>query len=150
MAELSTQKITPFLWYDNQAREAAEFYCSLFKKGKIHSVSEMIVEFELEGLQFIALNGGPKYKFSEATSFVVLCEDQSEVDYFWNALTTGGGEESMCGWCKDKYGLSWQIIPACFMEMMKTGTGEQTQKVMEVMMPMRKMIVEDFEKAFKS
>jgi predicted 3-demethylubiquinone-9 3-methyltransferase (glyoxalase superfamily) len=105
----------------------------------------MVVEFELEGLQFMALNGGPRYKFTEAASFLVLCENQQEVDHFWNALTSDGGEESMCGWCKDRFGLSWQIIPRRFMEIMKTGTPEQVQRVMKVMMPMRKLIIEDFE-----
>jgi predicted 3-demethylubiquinone-9 3-methyltransferase (glyoxalase superfamily) len=143
------QKITPYLWFDHQASEAAEFYCSLFPNSRIISVSDMIVEFELAGLQFIGLNGGPKYKFTEAVSFLVLCEDQNEVDHFWNALTADG-EESSCGWCKDKFGLSWQIVPQRFMEMMKAGTPAQMQRVMEVMMPMQKMIVADFEKAFDS
>jgi len=148
MSQIITQKITPYLWYDDQAREAAEFYCSIFKNSKIISDSGMIVEFELDGLQFMALNGGPKFKFTEATSFLVLCEDQEEVDHFWNKLTTNGGQESMCSWCKDKYGLSWQIVPARFMEMMKTGTSNQSKRVMDAMFAMRKIIISDLEKAF--
>lgn len=148
MTKISTQKITPFLWYDRQAKEAANFYCSLFKNSRIISSSDMMVEFELEGLQFMALNGGPKYKFTEANSFLVICENQEEVDHFWNALTGEGGVESMCGWCKDRFGLSWQIIPQRFMEIMKTGTPDQVQRVMKVMMPMRKMIIEEFEAVF--
>ena len=148
MAAISSQKIKPYLWYDNQAKAAAEFYCSLFQDSKITSSSDMLVEFELHGMAFIALNGGPKFKFTEAVSFMILCEDQQEVDHFWNAFTSDGGEESMCSWCKDKFGLSWQIVPKRFLEMMETGTPEQTKRVIEVMMPMRRMIIEDFEKAF--
>lgn len=150
MIRISTQKITPYLWYDNQAREAAEFYCSIFKNSKILSTSDMIVEFELEGMQFIGLNGGPKFEFTEATSFFVLCADQNEVDHFWDKLTSDGGEESQCGWLKDKFGLSWQIVPKRFMEMMHSGDIEKIQKVMQAMMPMRKMIIADFEKAYNS
>jgi predicted 3-demethylubiquinone-9 3-methyltransferase (glyoxalase superfamily) len=148
MTTIKRQKIIPYLWYENQAREAAEFYCSLFKNSRVFSVSDMIVEFELEGVKFIALNGGPKFKFNESVSFFVLCKDQEEVDYFWNNLIKDGGAESRCGWCKDKFGLSWQIVPERFMEMMETGTPEQTKRVIDVMMPMKKMIIEDFEKAF--
>jgi len=148
MATVSSQKITPYLWFDNQATKAAEFYCSLFQNAKINSRSGILVEFEFEGMQFIGLNGGPKCPFTEAISFMVLCEDQAEVDHFWDNLTADGGKESQCGWCKDKFGLSWQIVPKRFLEMMQTGTPDQVQRVMDVMMPMHKMIVSDFEKAF--
>ena len=148
MPEILPQKITPYLWFDSQAQEAAEFYCSLFENSKITSQSQMIVEFELAGMNFIALNGGPKYHFSEAVSLFIRCEDQAEVDRLWDALTSNGGEEGMCSWCKDKYGLSWQIVPQRFMEMMDTGSPEQVQRVMEVMMKMKKMVVADFEEAF--
>ena len=143
------QKITPYLWFDNQAREAAEFYCSLFENSKIHSDSGMVVEFELAGTNFIALNGGPKYTFTEAVSFYVLCDDQDEVDRLWDQLTADGGSESRCSWCKDKYGLSWQIVPTRFIELMKTGTPEQTQRVIAVMLQMNKLIIADFERAFE-
>ena len=149
MTKISTQKITPYLWYNNQAREAADFYCSIFQNARIISSSDMIVEFEIEGLQLMALNGGPQFQFTEAISFFVLCEDQQEVDQFWDRLTADGGQEGRCGWCKDQFGLSWQIVPARFMEMMESGKPEKIKKVMEVMMPMKKMIVADFEKAFR-
>ena len=148
MSKISTQKITPYLWYDNQAKEAATFYCSLFENSQIISDSDLIVEFELDGMHLVGLNGGPQFKFTEAVSLLVLCEDQDEVDYFWNAFTQNGGKESRCGWCKDKYGFSWQIVPKRFMEMMKTGTPDQVKRVMSVLMPMNKLIVEEFEKAF--
>ena len=149
MATIKNKKITPYLWYDKHALEAAEFYCSLFDNSQVISSSEMMVEFELDGLKFIGLNGGPKFKFNESVSFFVVCEDQNEVDFFWEEFTKEG-EESRCGWCKDKYGLSWQIVPKRFMEMMEKGTPEQTQKVIDVMMPMHKMIIEEFEKVFNT
>ncbi len=148
MAKIQQQKITPFLWFDDQAQEAAEFYCSLFKNSKILSTSEMTVEFELEGLSFMGLNGGPNFQFTEAISFFVLCKNQVEVDHFWSGLTSNGGQESQCGWLKDRFGLSWKNVPQRIMEMMQTGTPAQTKRVMEVMMPMKKMIIAEFERAF--
>lgn len=142
------QKITPYLWFDTQAREAVEFYCSIFDNSGITSDSGTIIEFELEGMNFIALNGGPRYKFNEAVSFFVLCDDQVEIDRLWNKLTSDGGSEGRCSWCKDKYGVSWQIVPKRFMEMIKSGTPEQTERVFGAMMSMNKMIIDDFEKAF--
>lgn len=142
------QKITPYLWFDNQAKEAAEFYCSIFDNSKVTSDGGAIIEFELDGTNFIALNGGPEFKFNEAVSFYVLCDDQEEVDRLWNRLTSNGGSEGNCSWCKDKYGVSWQIVPKRFIEMMKTGTPEQMQRVIGAMMKMNKMIIKDFEKAF--
>jgi predicted 3-demethylubiquinone-9 3-methyltransferase (glyoxalase superfamily) len=142
------QKITPYLWFENQAQEAAAFYCSIFKNSKIHSSNPSIVEFELDGCAFIALNGGPQFQFNEAVSFYVLCEDQAEVDYLWTSLTGNGGEEGNCSWCKDRFGLSWQIVPKRFIEMMKTGRPEQTKAVLTAMMKMQKMIIADFEQAF--
>jgi predicted 3-demethylubiquinone-9 3-methyltransferase (glyoxalase superfamily) len=146
---MKSQKITPYLWFNNQAKEAAEFYCSIFENSKITSDSGMLIEFELDGTNFIALNGGPQYEFNEAVSFYILCDDQKEVDRLWKSLTTNGGSEGNCSWCKDKYGVSWQIVPKRFIEMMKTGTPEQTQRVIGAMMKMKKMIIEDFERAFK-
>src|SRR5213592_4441131 len=117
------QKITPFLWFDNNAEEAAEFYVSIFKNSKILNVSRygdagpgpkgsvMVVNFQLAGQEFTALNGGPQFKFSEAFSLVVNCENQKELDEYWSKLTSGGGRESQCGWLKDKFGFSWQIVP---------------------------------------
>jgi len=146
---MNFQKITPYLWFNNQAKEAAEFYCSIFENSKITSESGMLIEFELDGTNFIALNGGPQYEFNEAVSFYILCDDQKEVDRLWMSLTTNGGSEGNCSWCKDKYGVSWQIVPKRFIEMMRTGTPKQTQRVIGAMMKMKKMIIEDFERAFK-
>src|SRR5262245_17189244 len=122
----SIQKITPFLWFDHQAEEAARFYTSVFKNSTINAItrygdsgpgpkgSVMTVAFEIEGQKFTALNGGPIFQFTEAVSFLVHCEDQQEVDHFWEKLSTGG-QESQCGWLKDQYGLSWQIVPRAFL-----------------------------------
>ena len=131
--------ITPFLWFDTQAEEAAKFYCSVFARSQITGTTAgpggrpMTVSFELDGQQFIALNGGPRCKFSEATSFVITCKDQHEIDHYWSQLTAGGGEESMCGWLKDKYGLSWQVIPAALGELLGSPAA------VHAMMKMRKL-----------
>src|SRR5688572_14211377 len=112
-----SMKVTPFLWFDGQAEEAARFYASVFRKAKVGKPVQgpdgkvMVVPFEIEGQPFTALNGGPQFKFNEAVSFVVHCKDQDEVDYYWDKLSSGGGHESMCGWLKDRYGLSWQVVP---------------------------------------
>lgn len=143
------QKITPYLWFDNQAQDAAKFYCSIFENSKIINDEGMVVEFELEGLKFMALNGGPQFKFNEAISFLVVCENQAEIDKLWYKLTSDGGNEGQCSWCKDKFGVSWQIVPARFIEMIKNGTPDQIQRVLNAMMKMNKMIIEDFENAFR-
>ena len=142
------QKITPFLWFDNNAEEAMNFYVSVFKNAKAGTVarygdagpgpkgSVMTASFELEGQEFVALNGGPRFKFTEAVSFVISCENQEEIDYFWNRLTKEGGQESMCGWLKDKFGLSWQVVPAEIPELM---TGPKSNQVMQAVMQMKKL-----------
>lgn len=135
------------MWFDNQAKEAAEFYCSLFNNSKVLSVSSMIVEFQLEGLKYIALNGGPQFKFNESVSLFVDCEDQEDVDRLWNALTANGGEESMCGWLKDKYGLFWQIIPRQLMTLMSDKDRAKADRVMQAMLKMRKIDVAKLEAA---
>ena len=112
-----TQPIYTCLWFDDQARTAAEFYCSIFKNSKITSDNPMVTMFELDGAKFMALNGGPRFNFTEAVSFVVNCDSQEEIDYYWARLTEEG-EESMCGWLKDKYGLSWQIVPTILGKLM--------------------------------
>jgi predicted 3-demethylubiquinone-9 3-methyltransferase (glyoxalase superfamily) len=148
------KKITPFLWFDTQAEEAMNFYVSLFKNSKVLGVSHgpdgkaFTVSFELDGQEFMGLNAGPQFKFNEAVSMFVNCEDQAEVDYFWNALTAGGGKESMCGWLKDKYGLSWQIVPKQLGELMGDPDPEKSQRVMQAMLKMQKIIVADLEKAY--
>lgn len=152
-------KITPFLWFDTQAEEAARFYTSVFKNSKIGDVtrypegmpgqagSVMTASFELEGLQFTALNGGPEFKFTLATSFVVHCENQEEVDYYWEKLSEGG-EESWCGWLKDKFGLSWQITPDALIEMYTRGEPEKSQRAMQAMLQMHKIDLPALQRAY--
>ncbi len=152
-------KITPFLWFDNNAEEAIKFYTSLFKDSKITSITKypdsvpgmggkvLNAMFELNGQQFMALDGGPMYKFNESFSIYVNCEDQAEVDHLWNKLIADGGEESQCGWLKDKYGLSWQIIPKALGELMGNPDPEKANRVMQCMLKMKKIVVADLEKA---
>ncbi len=147
-------KITPFLWFDTQAEDAMNFYASVFKNSKVGDVSRgpdgkvFTVNFQLEGQDFIALNAGPNFKFNESISMFVSCEDQNEVDYFWNKLIANGGEESQCGWLKDKYGLSWQIIPKQLGELMGDPDPEKSGRVMQAMLKMQKIIVADLQKAY--
>ncbi len=155
-----TQKITTFLWFNQEAEEAANFYVSLFKDSKILSVSRygeggpgpkgsaMVVEFQLAGQRFQALNGGPVFKFTEAISLMVDCDSQEEVDRLWSKMTADGGQESQCGWLKDKYGLSWQIIPNRFMEMMRSKDPKRTQRVVQAMMKMKKFDLARLEEAY--
>jgi predicted 3-demethylubiquinone-9 3-methyltransferase (glyoxalase superfamily) len=156
------QKITPFLWYDDKAEEAAKFYVSIFKNSKVGNTtrydeagaqaakrpkgSVMTVEFQLDGQEFVALNGGPHFKFTEAVSFVVNCETQEEVDYFWKKLTDGG-EEVQCGWLKDRYGLSWQIVPTVLTEMLKDKDPAKAKRVMEAMLKMKKIDIKALKQA---
>ena len=146
-------KIHTFLWFDKEAEEAMNHYCSIFKNSKKGKVSRypdemgsgvLTVEFELDGYQITAMNAGPHFKFNEAISLYVDTRDQAETDYYWNALIAGGGEESMCGWLKDKYGLSWQIIPEALPRLMKGPKGGQ---VSQAMLKMKKIIVADLETA---
>jgi predicted 3-demethylubiquinone-9 3-methyltransferase (glyoxalase superfamily) len=132
-------KITPCLWYDGTAAEAAGFYCSVFKNSGIITESPMVVTFELNGVEFMGLNGGPQFKFNESVSFVVNCDTQAEIDYYWNRLTEGG-EESMCGWLKDKYGVSWQIVPAELTQIMSEPA--KAERVIKAFMNMRKLDIE--------
>jgi len=152
-------KITPFLWFDDKAEEAAHFYVSLFKNSKINSVSRygdagpgpkgkvMTVAFQLNGQQFTALNGGPLFKFTEAISLMVNCETQQEVDELWDKLSAGG-EKSRCGWLKDKYGLSWQIIPTALGKLMSDPDREKAGRVMQAMMQMDKIDIKRLEQAY--
>ena len=148
------KKITPFLWFDTQAEEAMNFYVSLFKNSKVNNVSRrpdgnaFIVSFELDGQEFMGLNAGPQFKFNEAVSMFVNCEDQAEVDYFWNALIANGGEESMCGWLKDRFGLSWQIVPTRLGQLMGDPDRVKAGRVMEAMLKMRKIVVADLQMAY--
>lgn len=137
--------IHPCLWFDGQAKEAATFYCSVFKNSKITAHTPMVVNFELNGQKFMGLNGGPQFKFNESVSFVVECDDQNEIDHYWNKLTAGGAA-SQCGWLKDKFGLSWQIIPKRLGELMK-GDAQKSQRVMQVLMSMGKIEIAKLEEA---
>ena len=130
-----SKPIYPCLWFDGKAKEAAEFYCSIFKDSKITTVTPMVVKFELNGKEFMGLNGGPMYQFTEATSFVVECETQEEIDFYWEKLTEGG-KEVQCGWLKDKYGLSWQIVPSILGKLMTDP--EKAPRVMQAFMKMIK------------
>ena len=147
------QKITPFFWFDNNAEEAVDFYLSVFKdatKGGGASGPDgkiLTIGFSLFGQEFVALNGGPMFKFNESVSFVVNCETQDEVDYYWEKLREGGGEESMCGWLKDKFGLSWQIVPTELPKLF-TGEPERAQRAMNAMMKMRKLDIEVLRRAY--
>ena len=146
------QKIMPFLWFDNQAEEAAHFYTSLFKDAKVVSTTPgpegtvMSVTFQLEGQDFMALNGGPQFTFTEAISFFVKCETQEEVDALWEKLTKGG-EEGRCGWLKDKYGLSWQIVPNALGEMLQDKDPEKAGRAMQAMLQMKKIVIKDLQEA---
>lgn len=134
----------PCLWYDGKAKEAATFYCSIFKNSKIVSENPMVVIFEINGTKFMGLNGGPHFKFNEAVSFVVECKDQAEIDYYWEKLTEGG-EESRCGWLKDKYGMSWQIVPAILGKLMNDP--ERAHRVAAAFMKMTKFDIATLENA---
>jgi predicted 3-demethylubiquinone-9 3-methyltransferase (glyoxalase superfamily) len=148
------QKITPFLWFDNNAEEAIKFYCSIFKDSKLVSTMPgpdgkiMGATFMLNGQQFMALNGGPQFKFTEAISMYVNCESQEEVDEYWYKLLEGGGKKSMCGWLKDKYGLSWQIIPKQLGEFLGDKDRKKANNVMNAMLKMDKIDIETLERAY--
>lgn len=160
MIKNTSPKITPFLWFDNNAEEAMHFYTSIFKNSEILSVSRygegapvqagtvMTCTFILDGQTFTALNGGPHFKFTEAISFYVNCETQEEVDELWEKLTEGG-EESQCGWLKDKYGLSWQIIPTALVKLMGDPDPEKSRRVTEAMLQMHKIDIEKLQQAYE-
>jgi len=154
------QKITPFLWFDTQAEEAAKFYTSVFRDSKITTMTRygdfdskragqvMTVSFTLRGEEFIALNGGPNFKFNESISFVVNCETQQEVDELWDKLTDGG-QEIACGWLKDRYGLAWQVVPTFVWEAMKRGDAAKTNRMMIAVMQMKKLDVAELQRAYE-
>jgi predicted 3-demethylubiquinone-9 3-methyltransferase (glyoxalase superfamily) len=145
---MKLQRITPFLWFDNQAHEAAEYYCSIFKNSKVLQSNPMVCSFKLDGQQFMALNGGPQFKFTEAISFVVNCESQDELDYYWDALTKGG-KEVQCGWLKDRYGLSWQIVPTVVGKYMNDKDSTKSKRVYDALMKMVKIDIKKLEDAYK-
>jgi len=154
------QKITPFLWFDDRAEEAMNFYVSIFRNSKVLSVTRfgdagpgpkgavMTASFELDGQPFTALNGGPQFPFTPAVSFVVNCETQQEVDQYWEKLTAGGGSPEPCGWLKDKYGLSWQIVPTALPQMLKDTDVQRSKRVMQALMQMKKIDVARLKQAY--
>jgi predicted 3-demethylubiquinone-9 3-methyltransferase (glyoxalase superfamily) len=160
------QKITPFLWFDHQAEEAAKFYTSIFKNSQLGRIlrygeeaakisksgrqvgSVLTIEFEIEGQRFVALNGGPAFKFNESISFVVNCETQEEVDYFWEKLIADGGQESQCGWLKDKFGVSWQVVPTVLIDMLHDKDSEKSERVMARMLQMTKINIKELKAAY--
>jgi predicted 3-demethylubiquinone-9 3-methyltransferase (glyoxalase superfamily) len=154
------QKITPFLWFESQAEEAANLYTSIFKNSKVRGLtrygdsgpgpkgSVMTVDFELDGQEFIALNGGPHFKFTEAVSFVVNCDTQQEVDEFWEKLSAGG-EQIQCGWLKDKYGLSWQIVPTVLGQLMQDKDPKKSERVMRALLQMKKLDIAGLKRAYE-
>jgi len=161
----AVQPITPCLWFDNQAEEAARYYTGIFKNSKIGRISRyteagrevhgrpagtvMTVEFELNGQPFTALNGGPLFKFNEAISFQIMCRTQEEVDHYWNKLSEGGDKQAQqCGWLKDKYGLSWQVVPTVLVEMMTDPDTEKSGRAMEAMLQMKKLDIAELKRAF--
>ena len=161
--QIVTQKIAPCLWFDSQAEEAAKFYVSVFKNSKINTVarypdegqeihgksagSVMVVDFEIAGQKFVALNGGPQFKHSEAFSFVIATDDQAETDRYWNAIVGNGGQESACGWCKDKWGLSWQITPRALTDAIADPDRAAAKRAFEAMMQMGKIDIAKIEEA---
>ena len=153
------QKITPFLWFDNQAEEAMNFYVSIFKNSKTLSCTRygdagpgpkgtvIVASFELDGQEFMALNGGPRFKFTEAVSFVVNCETQAEIDEMWAKLSAGG-EESQCGWLKDKFGLSWQVVPPILSKLMQDKDPQKSNRVMQALLQMKKIDIATLQRAY--
>jgi predicted 3-demethylubiquinone-9 3-methyltransferase (glyoxalase superfamily) len=160
----SLKKLTSCLWFDNNAEAAANFYVSVFKNAKLGRISHypnegqevhqqpegrvLVVEFEIEGQQFIGLNGGPQFKHSEAVSFIVSCDTQAEIDYYWEKLTADGGEPGQCGWCKDKFGLSWQVAPSKVGDWITDADKSKSARVFAAIMPMHKINLATLEKAF--
>jgi predicted 3-demethylubiquinone-9 3-methyltransferase (glyoxalase superfamily) len=165
MTEKSMQKISPFLWFNNQAEEAVNFYVSVFKDGSIVNVARygeegakvsgrpegtvMTVTFELHGQEFIALNGGPEFTFSQAISFVVNCETQAEIDHLWQKLPSGGGEIQRCGWLKDKFGVAWQVVPTILGEMLQDKDPKKSERVMRAMLQMDKLDIRALKEAYE-
>lgn len=148
MSFLQASKITPCLWFNNNAGDAVRFYTSVFKNSKIIQVNPFVSTFELEGLKIMVINGGPEYSLNEAFSFFVSCADQQEVDYYWQALLADGGKENRCGWLKDKFGVSWQIVPVILDELMSNPDTEKVQRVTQAMLKMIKLDIEGLKQAY--
>jgi predicted 3-demethylubiquinone-9 3-methyltransferase (glyoxalase superfamily) len=161
------EKIAPFLWFDGQAEEAVKFYMSIFKNSRIGRIlrygeetakvsasgqpvgSVLTIEFEIEGQKFVALNRGPQFRFNESVSFVVNCDTQKEVDYYWEKLTAGGGQESACGWLKDKFGVSWQVTPTILIDMLHDKDPAKAERVMHAMLQMKKIVIHSLKEPYE-
>jgi predicted 3-demethylubiquinone-9 3-methyltransferase (glyoxalase superfamily) len=148
MTKVSTPKITPFLWFDHNAEEAVKFYTAVFKNSKVIQLHPLVSTFELEGQRLMALNGGPQFKFTEAISLFVNCDTQEEIDYYWEKLLSDGGKESQCGWLQDKFGLSWQIVPAILGELMSDSDRRKSERVMQAMLKMIKLDIKGLKQAY--
>jgi predicted 3-demethylubiquinone-9 3-methyltransferase (glyoxalase superfamily) len=162
---INASKLTPCLWFDSEAEEAADFYVSIFENSKIKRItryskgghdihkrpagSVMTVEFELDGLTFTALNGGPIFKFDEAISFQVSCDTQDEINYYWSRLTANGGSEGPCGWLKDRFGLSWQVVPSALIDMLADHDSEKTERVTNAFLQMKKFNIAELRRAYE-
>jgi predicted 3-demethylubiquinone-9 3-methyltransferase (glyoxalase superfamily) len=156
---MSKQRITPTLWFDGNGEEAVAFYTSIFKNSKIHSVTQhtgaepgpksgpLMIHFQLDGLDFLALNGGPEFKFTEAISLTVYCDGQKEIDEYWTKLLSGGGQEVQCGWLKDRFGLSWQVVPTVLPKLLQDKDPQKRRRVMEAVMRAKKFDVEALQRA---
>ena len=145
---MTTTTITPFLWFDNTVPQAVDFYTSVFPDAKVEMKSDFIAIFEIQGQRFYALNGGPQFKFNESVSFFISVDTQEEVDYYWDKLISGGGEPSMCGWLKDKFGLSWQVIPRKLMQYQSSSDRAAADRANQAMLKMRKIVIADLDKAY--
>jgi len=152
------QRIVPHLWFDTEARDAAAFYTSVFEDSKITGATTLhdtpsgtvdVVAFELLGQEFVAISAGPLFKFNESISFIVRCDTQEEVDHYWGSLTAGGGQEGACGWLKDKYGLSWQIVPTALDEMMQSNEPERVARVTQAFLRMKKLDIAELQRAYE-
>lgn len=148
MTKVSTPKIIPFLWFDNNAKDAIKFYTSVFKKSKVIQLHPMVSTFELEGQRFMALNGGSAFKFTEAISLFVTCDTQKEVDFYWKKLLSGGGKPDRCGWLKDQFGLSWQIVPSILGKFMSDPDPKKSERVMQAVLKMIKLDIKTLKKAY--
>jgi predicted 3-demethylubiquinone-9 3-methyltransferase (glyoxalase superfamily) len=149
MAKVIAQKITPFLWFDKNAEEAIKFYTSIFKNSKVIQLHPLVSTFELEGQKFMALNGGPHHKFTDAISLFVTCETQKEIDTYWEKLLKGGGKEVQCGWLTDKFGLSWQIVPAILSKLMSGPDPKKSERVMQALLKMVKLDIKALKQAYE-
>jgi predicted 3-demethylubiquinone-9 3-methyltransferase (glyoxalase superfamily) len=149
-SSMKVQKIYPFLWYDHQAQEAAKFYTSIFPNSRIVQLHPMVTTFELDGTQMMAMNAGPKFPHTEAFSLLIQCDTQEEIDHYWDALIADGGSPSMCGWLKDRFGLSWQVVPSNIGSLMSGPDEEASQRAFQALMGMQKIELAEMQRAYQN